>query len=213
MLRHLLFALVLATGAGADPIPAAGRIESAASPGTCSAVLIEPDLVLTAAHCLGDDVAGMSFRPGKGETGPVFGFAASSAHPFYDPDQTRPNWKVRFDIRAGRLVEPVPGWVAAPLPIGQPATVGERLFLISWRRSDGPLPRQRACPVLSGPTGIVTLGCAVEGGESGAPVLRKTEDGLELVAIVSSRSTVLNQPVALATNASLRVQPILDLLD
>jgi len=59
----------------------------------------------------------------------------------------------------------------------------------------------------------VTLACEVQGGESGAPVLRKVDDGLELVAVVSSRSRLGNQPVALASNIRLRVPPMVDLLD
>ena len=213
MIRPAILCLLLAGHAAADPIPAAGRIESEHVPGTCSAVLIAPDLVLTAAHCVGSDVDGISFRPGTGADTPAIPLAATAIHPFYDADQTRPNWKVRFDIRIARLRDAVPAWVAEPLPIGPPAVVGEKLFLVSWRRQDGNLPRQRSCPVLDGLTGVVTLACSVSGGESGSPLLRATDSGLELVAIVSSRSHLGNQPVGLATDVALRLQPLKDALD
>ena len=213
MLRLILFWLLLAAAAAADPIPAAGRVESLHKPGTCSAVLIAPDLILTAAHCVGSDVEGLSFRPGTGTETATIPLAATAVHPLYDARQTRPNWKVRFDIRIASLRDPVPGWVAKPMPVGPPAVVGERLFLVSWRQEDGTLPRQRACPVLDGLTGVVTLACSVSGGESGSPLLRATDQGLELVAIVSSRSHLGNQPVALATDVALRLQPLKDALD
>jgi hypothetical protein len=213
MMRHVILCLFLTGAAAADPIPAAGRIESEHVPGTCSAVLIAPDLVLTAAHCVGSDVHGISFRPGTGTDTPAVPLAATAIHPFYDAGQTRPNWKVRFDIRIARLRDAVPAWIAEPMPVGPPAVVGEKLFLVSWRKQDGALPRQRTCPVLEGLTGVVTLACSVSGGESGSPLLRATERGLELVAIVSSRSHLGHQPVALATDVALRLQPLKDALD
>lgn len=212
-MRLALLVLFLATPALADPVPAAGRIENLTGFDTCSAVLVDPLHVLTAGHCAGGAASNLGFRPGIGSDGPVFVLSDTAAHPFYDPEQTRPNWRVRFDIRIARLDEPVPDWVAVALPVGRPAEQGERLFILSWRRPDGSIPRQRACPVLEGPPGIVTLGCPVAGGESGAPVLRKTDDGLELVAIVSSRSVMGGHPVALATDVELRLPPLRDAID
>jgi len=122
-------------------------------------------------------------------------------------------WQFRFDIAVARLESAVPPERAQPFPFGDDAAIGEQLFLMSWRKGEGSYPRQRSCPVIDGLNGLVTLGCRVEGGESGSPLLRKTEAGLELVAILSSRSTVLEQPVALASNVRLRLGPILDLLN
>lgn len=205
--------LLCAEVAFSDPMPAVGRLEHVIESGTCSAVLIAPDLVMTAGHCAGQDPSVIRFRPSGSSEDAVFQLQRIAAHPFYDPDQERPNWKIRFDLKLARLETPVPDWVATPIPVGEPARPGERLFLVSWRRSEGPQARQRACPVIEGATGIVTLGCQVNGGESGSPVLRKKDQGLELVAIVSSRSAIRNQPVALATDVRLRLQPLLDALD
>lgn len=57
----------------------------------------------------------------------------------------------------------------------------------------------------------MTLGCDVKGGESGAPLFRRTDSGaLELVAIISSRGRLLDQPIAQASNLRIRLQPLLD---
>ncbi len=81
---------------------------------------------------------------------------------------------------------------------------------MSWRKDETEAPRQRKCQVIAGVEGLVTLGCAVLGGESGAPVLRETDDGLELVAIISSRTRQFFRPVAQASDVRLRLQPLFD---
>ncbi len=111
-----------------------------------------------------------------------------------------------------QLAEAVPGEIATPFTIGDEALPGEDLVIVSWRRDQSVRPRQRACPVISGVTGLVTLGCRVQGGESGAPVVRRTATGVELVAVISSRWQILEQPVAQASDVRLRLQPLLDLL-
>lgn len=206
---------LFAAPVAAEPIPAAGRIEYPGSVGTCSAALVAPDVVLTAAHCAVEDgpKEGWVFRTGDGPDAHAFEISHTIRHPLYDEEQDIASWKYRFDIAAARLAEPVPDWVAAPFHIGAPAEVDERLFIVSWRRSDGPRPRQRACRVIAGLRGLVTMACPVLGGESGAPVLRSTKDGTELVAVVSSRTQLDGHPVAMASNARLRLPPILDLLD
>lgn len=197
-----------------EAVDAAGRIEFSMTGGTCSAVLIAPDIVVTAAHCTPDskDLSGVAFRSGSGD-GPVRANRAVR-HPLYDRESPRVEWQFRFDVGAIELrpsgaLDRIP-----PMPIGHEAQPGETLFVVSWLESYGPKPRQKACTVLKvGLQGLVTLGCDVESGESGAPVLRKTSEGLELVAIISSRAQLLGQPVAQASDVRLRLPPLLDLFD
>ena len=211
-------AAVLATAAHTQESPglgAVGRIEKLESLTTCTAVLVEPDVVLTAAHCVEGDAADpeamarVRFRPGVGLAGPVFDAAEIVLHPLYDRVNDPWLWRLRFDLAAVRLSGPVPPEVARPLGTGDEAQPGERLFLVSWRPDSGLVPRQRACEVVPGLRGLVTLGCRVSGGESGAPVLRKTSEGLEIVAILSSRGKIKEQPVAQGSNVALRLPPLL----
>lgn len=194
----------------AEQISSAGRLEKRTENGTCSAILIAPDVVATAAHC-GGDIGDLIFRPGDKRGGRIFPVTRIERHPFYDQNSARIEWRYRFDVAVARLSEPVPPQRAVPMPLGEDAQVGETLFIVSWRGGDDRM-RQRACPVIEGLQGLVTLGCNVLGGESGAPVIRKTEDGLELVAIISSRTTQLQQPVAQASDVRLRIPPLLKAL-
>ena len=174
-------------------------------------MLVKPDVIATAAHCATqrDQV----FRVGDGLTGAIFLVTEFVKHPLYEQTSNRVDWKLRFDVAVGRLSKPVPATRARPLEIGEIASTGEELFLVSWRRDDTEAPRQRKCRVIEGVEGLVTLDCAVLGGESGAPVLRKTDDGLELVAIISSRARQFGRPVAQASDVRLRLQPLFDELD
>lgn len=194
----------------ADQVASAGRIEFSGQTGSCSAVLIRPDVIATAAHCAGES-GNVFFHPGDGIGGTAYVVKRFLNHPLYDSATSRIDWRLRFDIAIGELAEPVPSDRATPIEMGDDAMVGERLFLISWRGGDR--PRQRICQVIDGIAGLVTLGCAVRGGESGAPVMRKTDTGLELVAIISSRGRQLDQPVAQASNVRLRLPPLFDELN
>ena len=207
-----ILALFLAGTADAEgTISAAGRIESLDKPASCSAALIRPDVIVTAAHC--GQRGKWVFRPGDGQDGDVYQILKVTQHPLYDRDGPRVDWKLRFDIAVGRLAKPVPASRAVPFSLGDDAVLGERLFIVSWRLDATGRPRQRICLVFDGVPRLVTLACRVQGGESGAPVLRRTEDGLELVAIVSSRARVRGQPVAQASNVRLRLPPLLDIVD
>ena len=214
VLKYLPFIVFLlaALPAHADPGPmsAAGRIESTETEGTCSASLVAPDLVVTAAHCALDP-EDLSFRPGDRIGLPLFKVAQVLRHPLYDPENDPTLWKFRFDIALLRLETPVPGDIARPFQTGGPAALDEHLFLVSWKNTR--LPRQRKCRVIPGFRGLVTLGCAVIGGESGAPVIRMTAEGPELVAVLSSRSIQGTQPVAQGSDVELRLPPLFRLID
>ena len=212
--RIFLFYLCLVSPALAGQIGAVGRLENTRSNGGCTGVLVAPDLVLSAAHCISPDSTTFAFRPGDGRINRVrHGLVKVYHHPMYELTQDRILWKLRFDLAIARLEAPVPAARATPIPPGPEAQVGETLFIVSWRRDGSTKPRQRACEVIEGATGLVTLACAVQGGESGAPVLRKTEDGLELVAIISSRAQILDQPIAQASDVALRLPPLMELIE
>lgn len=215
MLRWLTLFLMLAAPVVADPLDAAGRLENPDTGGGCSAVLVEPDVVLTAAHCVPLDSVTHSqvFRLEDALNHPPTALTARAVHPLYGEATSRTEWRFRFDLAAVRLAEPVPPEVAMPMQAGPEARLGERLFLLSWKDGAEPRPRQRACEVIPGVRGLITLACEVGGGESGAPVVRKTDDGVELVGIVSSRSRQFNQPTAQASNVWIRLAPLLDILE
>ena len=217
-LPMLMTCLVLAWPVWAD-VSAVGRLENTSTNQTCTGTLVAPNVVLSAAHCVGalrdapdTEAAQVVFRPGGLGGAVAFKVTNRVTHPFFAQPLAANGWKLRFDMALFALESDVPETLARPMPTGPEARLGETLFLVSWRARASAPPRQRACDVIDGIPGLVTVACAVLGGESGAPLLRKTPSGLELVAVLSSRSQQRKQPVALASNVALRLGPLLDAL-
>lgn len=206
----LFFLVAFVLPAQANDFLASGRIENPSTGGTCSAALIAPDIIVTAAHCVSNEVAQeVKFRSGVpgSELVQVERFVV---HPFYRAFITQRFRRLRFDIAVGKLAVPSPDISVVPFQLGDVARPGEGLFLASWRAHGGPRPRLRRCVVIEGQVlGVVTLGCRVRGGESGAPVLRLTSDGVELVAVVNSTARIEGRDVALAADVRLRIDPLL----
>lgn len=208
------FICCLAVPAIADPFKAAGRIENDGG-GGCSASLVRPDVIVTAAHCVKeDDGAGYTFRLGSDVDSDPIRVQRVVVHPHYTSFQNQRLLRLRFDIAVAQLATPVDPATAQPFDIGPEAQAGEGLFLASWRGISRTRPRTRRCVVIDGAVpSVVTLGCVVRGGESGGPVLRLREGGVELVAVINSRSSQGDRSVALAANAQTRIQPLLDMLN
>ncbi len=206
----VLVLLALSGPASAELFAAAGRIEDPETRRGCSAALIGPDVIVTAAHCVLEEKARV-FRLAPGTQTEPIAVDRIVVHPLYSDFHDQRLRRLRFDIAVGRLSAPVEPKTVESFPLGDEAQVGEGLFLVSWRL--GPRPRERRCLVIEGEVpGIVALGCRVRGGESGAPVLRLTEDGPELVAIVNSTARQNGRSIAIAADVRLRIAPLLDRL-
>ncbi|MGR3514806.1 MAG: trypsin-like serine peptidase [Paracoccaceae bacterium] len=210
----LVYLLFYAGAASAELFSAAGRLENADAEGTCSASLIAPDVIVTAAHCVSEHVdQALWFRLGALRDAEAIAVTKIAIHPLYESFEAQRFRRLRFDIAVGKLETAIDAPGIRPFKLGSEAAQGEGLFIASWPRGSGPRPRQRRCVVIEGRVpAVVTLGCRVRGGESGAPLLRLTPDGVELVAIVNSRAEDRGQSIALASDILPRIEPLLDRL-
>lgn len=204
----VIFSLLAAPAIADAPLAGVGRLTFDGR-GGCTGVLIAPDLVLTAGHCLANpngrkkDALTVEFETGRypGQPARVVSGAASEVHPLWFGETRETVRVIGHDIALLRLAAPLDDDVA-PLRIGAPAREGERLMIASWFGKDARRARERFCVAVEARDPVAILGCRVDGGESGAPVLRLTDAGPEVVAIVSSRGEIGVQNLAFAAFAS-----------
>ncbi|MBW7920934.1 MAG: trypsin-like serine protease [Rubellimicrobium sp.] len=233
MLRAVLAAFVALTGAGglaADPGPVAlrtgndargwegvGRLEIAGK-GFCTATLIAPGLVLTAAHCLFERDSGapvavdrLEFRAGwrDGRAGAYRGVRRAVTHPAYVADAGSETRVSRWDLALIELAQPIRSSEVRPFTIGHDVPVGTEVGVVSYARDRAEAPSlQQMCPVVAEDEGILVLSCEVDFGSSGAPVFRLADGVAEVVSVVSAKAELNGERVAVGMELA---QPLAEL--
>jgi protease YdgD len=185
---------------------AVGRLELNGR-GFCTATLIAPDLVLTAAHCVYDksdnrllQAGQITFRAGLRDGVSVAERRALqvAAHPGFRPGVPLDANNVRHDVALIRLSAPVTSAEANPFVLHQGGDAGTKVSITSFGmgRAEA-LSRQRSCQVLGAGRGLMLFDCDVTFGSSGAPVFTHAGGRGRILSVVSGMMNTDGKKVAL----------------
>lgn len=183
-----LLSLIGGLPIAAEDMPSAiGRISYGDSPAPgaaiCTGVLVAPDLVLTAGHCvrtMADDPAVIRFDVGWGAGRPA-GRGQGAEVLLGEPVGSAE------DLALVVLARAFPAEVARPIPLASP--VAGEFTLHAFRRDapDHPSPVS-TCYRLATLPGLLGLDCRAVSGNSGAPLLQRVKGGWQVVAIMVAAS-------------------------
>ena len=188
-MQSLVLMLLTCGGAAvAEDVPSAvGRISYGDSPAPgaaiCSGVLVAPDLVLTAGHCVRamiDDPAVIRFEAGWGGGQPTARGQGAEVILSGTAGLTG-------DIALVVLDTAFSAEMARPLPLASPAT-GD--FILHAFRRDAPAQPSgpSLCSQLATQPGLLGFDCLAVSGNSGAALLQRSDSGWAVVAIMIAAS-------------------------
>lgn len=181
----------------ADPrFAAVGRLNLSGT-GFCTATLIRPNVVVTAAHCLTYKRTGKPIPPDrlhfvagwrKGKYAAHRRGRATRIHAEYK-GAASPGQRMASDIALIVLDKPIPASVIAPIPLDR-GTGSVRMTVplthVSYARDRAHLPSvETGCVVRKVVGRMLLTDCDANFGGSGAPVLRERDGALHVLGVVS----------------------------
>ncbi len=182
------------SGPEQDPYAAVGKIWATSKGRHCTATLVAPDLVLTAAHCMSSHKDGWVavpyravFRPdvrdGRSRASGI-GAALAIGETYVETGH------ISRDLALLRLKEPIPEDIARPIPVAAGALLRGRDLATYSYGYDAPsaLAEDAPCHALAALNGAMVTSCEAVGGMSGSPVIARDASGeLRVAAVISSR--------------------------
>jgi protease YdgD len=169
----------------------------------CTATLIAPDVIVTAAHCLYHPLTGARVRDSElrflagyrlGEARAVRRVARTLVDPGFAFDARATYAGVGADLALALLSRPVPAAVA-PFPTAAFEEGAAPLAIVSYAQDRAHAPSIEApCGIVETTGPVLALDCAVTYGASGSPLFQGVPPELRLVGVVSAMGRLLRPP-------------------
>ena len=189
---------------------AVGRLTLDGGQGFCTASLIAPDIVLTAAHCLYDEQTGAQYatkdfefqagwRNGRAE---AFRKVKSIlAHPKYHFESANSVEKVSHDIAVIMLDQPIQSQNIRPFVVTSLPHRGAGVLVVAYVGGLKDVPfSQSLCKVKAKQNEILVLTCDVDYGASGAPVFVISEGVAKMISLISAMTWLDDKKMSLGVS-------------
>jgi V8-like Glu-specific endopeptidase len=205
----------LNTGEAAKGFEAVGRLNRGDDL-LCTASLIRPNLVLTAAHCLVED-SGALVKPQELEF--LAGFRHTSAlayrkisrfvvHPKYIAARGSLE-AIKYDVALIELHQPVDTRQITPFAVKEQLARGEDVRVVSYAADRTAAPSlQDRCTVIEERDMILIMTCDVNFGSSGAPIFGTMDGAPTVVSVVSAKAVYNNRNVSLGPNLKVSLREL-----
>ncbi len=196
----------LATGDESRGWEGVGRL-NLGTRGFCTAALIAPDLILTAAHCLYDKQTGGRFpieqmkfladwRLGRAAAYRSIRRAVQPKDYVYSSEDKIA--RIGHDLALLQLDQPIRLASIQPFETGTDVKTGDAVGVVSYAKDRPDAPSlQQMCHVLGMQPGVVVLNCDVDFGSSGAPIFSIRDGVARIVSVVSAKAEVDKTQVSL----------------
>lgn len=197
---------------------AVGRLDTGAS--FCSATLIAPDLVLTAAHCLYHPRTDVEFAPEEitfsaglrnGRAEAVRTVRRTMVLPGYLAPDGEDMDMIGLDLALLELQHPIANASIVAIPTGRTGRGSDPVTVVSYGQDrEAHASIEENCDILARRGSVRSLSCEVVSGSSGSPVLRMVDGRPEVIAVMSARAEVDGAQISLAVVLDGQLSTLLD---
>lgn len=173
----------------------------------CTASLIAPGLVLTAAHCLFDPATGQRVDPAllrfqaglrNGRADAERDVRRAVVHPDYVYSRKATVEDVNYDLALLELQSPIRLPSIQPFATGGVPRQGASVGVVSYAQGRAETPSyQKVCHVLGGEASVVLMSCDIDFGSSGAPVFEMEDGKPVIVSVISAKAEMKGRKVSL----------------